>query len=135
MKTFRGVLVLALGLSTLALLGCDKKYTLRVTNVTSDPVDVDVLEDGQFTAASTTVAPDGGKSTMVVKQGEDEVRSYTIKTENFSQKFSIEKRSPEKMYFHISPRGISGPFDKEAEVKEKWDHDVKVRVQQREKVE
>jgi len=37
-----------------------------------------------------------------------------------SERFVINKRTPKKLYFRISPNGISGPTDGEAVVEETW---------------
>jgi hypothetical protein len=119
------ILVPAIIASSFLFAGCEETYSLRFTNVTSEPVNVRVLQDGRWDRGHALVPADGGKNRVEIKQDSDDNLAYIVATDREqSQPFPINKRSPKKMYFRISPNGISGPTDSEARVDESWDRQV-----------
>ena len=121
MNAIRTVLVVGACLAVAMAAGCDKKYTIKITNVTSEIQNVDLLEKGVFPEARLAVDPDGGRESVVIKQSEDDTTAYTLKANTYSKQFTISKSSMNPMYFHITPNGIIGPVDKKTRGKETWD--------------
>ena len=134
MKATRYVLVVALAAVAMAA-GCEKKYTLKISNVTSEIQNVQILEQGIWAESAVSVAPDGGKESVVIKQDEDESTAFTLKANTHSTQFTISKNSLNPMYFHITPNGIIGPVGKGATVSEKWEIKKETRTEPREIIE
>ena len=135
MQTIQKLLLVAFALSALAMVGCEKSYTLKFTNVTSDPLNVQVKE-GAFVEREVMVPPDGGKAQTTIKQDENETICYTVQAGNKASKpFNIDKRSPDLMYFHITPNEIIGPVDEHAKVKTKWENKTSGKIGEDFKVE
>ncbi|HUT61100.1 MAG TPA: hypothetical protein VNA25_24905 [Phycisphaerae bacterium] len=121
MKAIRTVLVVGACMAVAMAAGCDKKYTIKISNVTSEMQRVELLEKGVFAEASLVVSPDGGRETVVIKQAEDDTTAYTLKANTYTKQFTLSKSSINPMYFHITPNGIIGPVSKDTKVKEAWD--------------
>jgi hypothetical protein len=135
MNAMRNLLVLVVVAGVALAAGCEKKYTIKVSNVTSEVQKVEFKERGVFTEASMNVQPDGGTDSCVIEQEEGDTVAFTIKTNKYSKDFTISKNSPSPMYFHITPNGIIGPVDKDTKVKEQWDTKKTGKVYEGEKVE
>lgn len=129
-----------LSLAGLALLlagagGCKESYTLRIINYTSEVQNIRITDSGGFPEAEFSVRPDGGKETCVIKQDSDATEGYTLRANKGTREFTISKRSPKPMFFHITPDAIIGPVDEHAKVTAKWDHTTNVRSEPIMKVE
>lgn len=122
MKAIRMLSVLGLAVAGLLAAGCSEKYSITVTNACNDIQSVTITDSGGFPLIDDlAVSANGGRGTCTIKQDEDASLGYVIKTNKFSKEFVISKRGPNPMYFLVTPNGITGPFEKEAKVSEKWD--------------
>jgi hypothetical protein len=135
MKSMRVLSVACLGLAAALMTGCDEKYTLKIMNATSEVQRIQIVDSQGFPEHEFSVTPDGGKQACTIKQDENAVESYTLKSNSFSQTFTISKKSPNPMFFHITPKEIIGPVDEHAKVSAKWDDTTPVRQTTKEKVE
>lgn len=134
MQTIGKLLLAAFVFSSLAMVGCEKSYTLKFTNVTSEPLTVQVME-GRFVEREVMVPADGGKAQTTIKQEENETIGYVVQAGKQAKPFNIDKNSPDPMYFHITPDEIIGPVDEHAKIKTKWEHKTGGKVDENFKVE
>jgi hypothetical protein len=135
MKATRVLLVVCLGLAVAAGAGCSEKYTIKITNVSSEIQSIQVLDDMNYPCVDgLAVAPDGGKASCSIKQDENASVAYTLKANKYATQFTVNKGSPNPMYFRISPEGIVGPTSADARVSQKWEEKKEIRID-REKVE
>jgi hypothetical protein len=125
MNANRILVAACLGLGLAVVAGCDKEYNIVVRNYTSEVQNVQISDSTGFPEREFSVAPEGGKRETTIKQSEDARESYTLKTNKFTVPFTISKQwNDQTMYFHITPKEVQGPVDKNAKLNLKWDDTV-----------
>jgi hypothetical protein len=122
MKASQILLVMCLGLGLAVVAGCDKDYSIHIMNATGVVQNVQIADSAGFPEREFSIGADGAKEFTKIRQSEDAVESYTLKTNKFTQTFTISKQWNDRtMFFQITPDGIIGPSDKFAKVEAKWE--------------
>ncbi|HUU59877.1 MAG TPA: hypothetical protein VMZ50_10055 [Phycisphaerae bacterium] len=129
MKTTRTVWMIGMLLTAGLLMGCEKKVTLTYTNVTSNDVDVALVEHG-VSGVPVTVPSGGGKVRQELKIDNDFLPvSYLLKAGAREKAFTIDKDTKDKLWFHILPTKIIGPLGEHDTAEAKWEHDIETKVE------
>jgi hypothetical protein len=129
MKASRILLLVCLGLGLAVVAGCDKDYSIHIMNATGAIQNVRIEDSTGFPERDFSLGADGAKQFTKIKQDENAVESYTIKTNKYTQTFTISKAWNDRtMFFQITPDGIIGPSDKFAEVNAKWEKEKVIKT-------
>lgn len=120
-----------------ALTGCDKEVKLTFVNLTSESLAVTLNVPGEGTQSVGVVPPNGGKLPHKVKIDSDDLpATCTYAAGQHSGSFTVNKKTPDKLWIDIRPGGPDRIRDDKTTVHEKRQVDIKdVKVRQEEVVE
>lgn len=135
MKTCGNLAVGILVCGAAAVIGCDKQVKVTFTNVTSEPLAVEMAEGSRPMWPIGTVAPDGGRLATKLKVDPDELPlTCSYRAGKHAGSFTITKKTPGELWVDFRTLGEPRVRDKKTEVKEDTRIDVKPLPVRREEV-
>lgn len=128
MGTPKGTALLCL-LGAVALpAGCTKEVRIQYDNATSEDVRAE-LEPQSVLPDQSVIVPADMADTPVMKvriKTEELPMNFHLRAGHFEPKaFTIHEKTPDRLFVHITPNGIIGPVDEDAEIHMKHDAEVK----------
>lgn len=122
MKTMQTVLWIGLVCSAAVVAGCgEKKVTLTFTNHTNNDVDVYLVEH-RVSDPGLAVSANGGRARKKLSIDKDYLPiSYKVRAGSLRKSFTIDKKTEDKLWFHILGTEIVGPLGEHDKADLKWE--------------
>jgi len=119
--------VLGIGLLlTAVLVGCDKKVQLTFVNTTSNSLDVELTVPTEGVRDVGVAGPMGGKVRYDLKVNKDDLPvTCSWRAGGQGDTFTIDEGTKKELFVYIRANGSIGPVDKNAEIKEHRQIEIK----------
>ncbi len=106
MNKMSKIVMLGVLVCLVVLAGCEKKVQLTFVNTTDQPVNLQLSSPDMGTEMLGTLPPTGGKLKHDLKIAEDELpATCTWRAGELSGQFTVNKKSPDKLWVDIAPEG------------------------------